>query len=669
MKIEIEKKDYNRVLLTDTLPYELPILCSNEGIYTYFNKADDIPTEFKHIFNKSQTTIPFNYKIKKDSTSLRTLSIPHISNQIRSCEFYEKYEHILLHMCSRSPISLRFPNKVGNYFYEKDFLKNRINLRDGEVNVINNGFDEQSMTSSSHFSYKKYNFVYKFYDSFEFHRLERKYKLLMKLDISKFFNHIYTHSMCWAVKSKTYSKKHREYNHFEGALDKLFQDSNYGETNGIIIGPEFSRIFSEIILQKIDCNLVNKLENTFQKLNESDYSIRRYVDDYFVFSNDKETLNEIEIILSSELEDYKLYLNESKKIIIERPFITGSTMAKEEIKTIIDEIYDSIVDGDKIKRLESIVKGRKEINVLNDDDDTLFPLKIIWNKKYEANKYIKRMKLTIKKNNISFEQLSSYLLSAIKSKFFNVIRKLSLFKIENKKTESYRFFSVFFELIFFIYSMDSRVRQTYIISQIILEVVSFTKNQDEELQEVTKKNLFDEVMICMKNFGKIKDRQVEVSNLLICLNSLGIEYKLNQITLHSLLKDDLEKKLNLDYFVIVATIFYIKKDNSYNGLRKEIINRIKEKFVESPDLGKDTEAELLIMDFLCCPYIDDKEKKDLFRTYIKHSKIENLRNNHSNEEINTILNHFNNKTFFFNWNGEANLEEFLYRKELRTPYE
>ncbi|HHR5876692.1 TPA: antiviral reverse transcriptase Drt3b [Providencia alcalifaciens] len=664
MKVEIHKKDYNRILLTDTIPYELPILCSNEGIYEILCKGLSLPKEFKHILENFQVTIPFSYKIKKDSSSSRTLSIPHIGNQIRSCEFYEKYEHIILQMCSRSSISLRYPNRVGNHFYEKNFIKNRINLKNGEVDVLKNGFDEQNITSSSHFSYKKYNFVYKFYDSYEFHRLERKYNTLMKLDISKFFSHIYTHSISWAVKSKNYAKQNRENGHFEGMLDRLFQDSNYGETNGIIIGPEFSRIFSEIILQRIDCNLIDKLQNSFNRINEYDYSIRRYVDDYFIFSNSEEILREIEVILSSELEEYKLYLNESKKIIIKRPFITGATMAKIEIKESIDIMYESLVNNDNLKEIDNYLKTNNPIQLK--DDDLLFPIKKVWNKKREADKFIKSIKSIAKRNNVTFEQISSYLLSALKSKFFPVIRKLSLFKINERKTEVYRFFSILFEVIFFTYSMDSRVRQTYIISQIILEVVSFTKNQDDESNEVIKKNLADEVILSMKSLGKIKDRQVELSNLLICLNALGDEYKLSSNALSSILKSNNEKNLEIDYFCICSLLFYIKADNRYSGLKKDIIQRIKDKLTYTPDVKNDSESVLLIIDSICCPFIDEKEKRVLVREYFKLAK---LKNSHTNDDLNIILSSFNNIKFFFDWKGEANLEEILYKKELRSPYE
>ncbi|MFM4168478.1 RNA-directed DNA polymerase [Klebsiella pneumoniae subsp. ozaenae] len=243
MKIKISKSDYKRVLLTDILPYEVPILFSNEGFYKLISENKVLPGTFSEGLKLDSYTIPYSYKIKKGLASSRSLGIIHPSTQLRICDFYDKYEHLMVHMCTKSPFSLRYPSKIGSYYYEKDFLKSRINLKDGLVQFHNHGFDSQETSSSSHFSYKKYPFIYKFYESYEFHRLERKFRKLLKLDIAKCFSHIYTHSVSWAVKSKEFSKVNRTYNSFEGCLDKLFQDANYGETNGIIIGPEFSRIF------------------------------------------------------------------------------------------------------------------------------------------------------------------------------------------------------------------------------------------------------------------------------------------------------------------------------------------------------------------------------------------------------------------------------------------
>jgi len=670
MKIQINKKDYNRLLLTDTLPYELPILCSNEGVYEFIVKKD-LPAHLSHLFNQSlQPTIPFSYKIQKDSNSFRTLSIPSISTQLRTCNFYKKYEHILLHMCGRSEISLRYPYKVGSHFYEKNFLKNRINLKNGEVNIEKNGFDEQKSTSSSHFVYKNYNFLYKFYDSYEFHRLERKYKYLAKLDISKFFGHIYTHSVCWAVKSKKFAKnpKNRGSDHFEGALDKLFQDSNYGETNGILIGPEFSRIFSEIILQKIDCNLIKTIEDLYNKSNGDEYVVKRYVDDYFIFSNEKQTIKEIEVTLSSELEHYKLYLNESKKIIIKRPFITGATMAKSQIKLIINEIYESLVDLDAMEDIDILIKDKQQLGIL-DSNHVSFPLKRIRNKRIESEKFIKNIKLAIKSNEVEFENISSYLLSALKNKFFKVIRLLSLFEMGNHKREVHRFFSILFEMVFFIYSMDNRVRQTYIISQLILEVVNYADRQDSESQEVIKKNLFDEIALCLKNLIPIKNKQVEFSNLLICLNALGEDFRLSQDSLEKMLPTFDNEILDIDYFSICSLIYYIKEKSEYKILKQNILKAVENKFKISSELKIDTEANLLLADMLTCPFLIMKNKIKIFKSYLKIACIDGLKINLSNDEYASIISNFNNRKFFFDWGGSVNLEEILYKKELRTPYE
>ena len=57
------------------------------------------------------------------------------------------------------------------------------------------------------------------------------------------------------------------------------QLANYNETNGIVVGPEVSRIFEEVILQQIDLNVLSKLENSGLKYGV-DFEVRRYVDDF-----------------------------------------------------------------------------------------------------------------------------------------------------------------------------------------------------------------------------------------------------------------------------------------------------------------------------------------------------------------------------------------------------
>ena len=67
------------------------------------------------------------------------------------------------------------------------------------------------------------------------------------------------------------------------------QQINYNETNGIIIGPEFSRIFAELILQSVDRIVEQKLVSKHNLKHKVDYEIFRYVDDYFIFFNEDST--------------------------------------------------------------------------------------------------------------------------------------------------------------------------------------------------------------------------------------------------------------------------------------------------------------------------------------------------------------------------------------------
>ncbi|HEB7537233.1 TPA: hypothetical protein RZH67_001773, partial [Campylobacter coli] len=158
----------------------------------------------------------------------------------------------------------------------------------------------------------------------------------------KCFDSIYTHSIAWAIYDKKIIKDNlnKINNTFVNAFDKLMQNMNYAETNGILIGPEFSRIFAELILQKIDKVVLNKLaESTENKiLHKKDYVVFRYVDDYFLFYNEEDIKDLIIQTFNNELQKYKLYLNESKIEEFAKPFISNITMAKKKIKDLLKEL-------------------------------------------------------------------------------------------------------------------------------------------------------------------------------------------------------------------------------------------------------------------------------------------------------------------------------------------
>ena len=107
---------------------------------------------------------------------------------------------------------------------------------------------------------------------------------MMKMDILNCFNNIYTHSVDWAyLGSKEIAKANiNNSERFSYIIDELMQYMNYRETNGILIGPEFSRLFAEIILTRID----NLIYSDLKKMGinyKKEYEIARFLDDIFIF--------------------------------------------------------------------------------------------------------------------------------------------------------------------------------------------------------------------------------------------------------------------------------------------------------------------------------------------------------------------------------------------------
>src|SRR5471032_1632273 len=100
-KIPFLKNDFSRILLTETLPYEVPVFFSNDYFYERVKKQDinKFDVEIKKVFFEFQKyTIPYNYEIIKDSSSKRVLSIMHPAIQLRFPNFYKRYHALIVNL-------------------------------------------------------------------------------------------------------------------------------------------------------------------------------------------------------------------------------------------------------------------------------------------------------------------------------------------------------------------------------------------------------------------------------------------------------------------------------------------------------------------------------------------------------------------------------------------
>lgn len=152
----------------------------------------------------------------------------------------------------------------------------------------------------------------------------------IKIDISKFYPTIYTHSVTWAFLGKD---KAKHYFNQKDNLDALISGGDIDaalykyadsvdiairacqerQSIGIPIGPDTSHIIAELIACRIDKILKDTLSSI-------DLRACRYFDDYYIYVSSKDEADKVLKRLQIILSEFQLEINESKIKIREFPF-------------------------------------------------------------------------------------------------------------------------------------------------------------------------------------------------------------------------------------------------------------------------------------------------------------------------------------------------------------
>lgn len=396
-------------LRTDVLPAEIPILFSNKSVYLNFSKKNiDSTASAKNMLK--QITVPYFFFIPKSNKEERKIGLVHPVAQLQMFNYILKYEKLITSFCKNSPYSVRSPIKRNIPKIKEQELRikeiRKIEEEFSFVDKISVTSEEDKILFYNYFSYRKYTRIKDLYNSPKFNRDKYKYSYFLKLDIQRCFPSIYTHSLAWAIfgdkaLAKTYMGKKFD-NIFPNASDTVSQKINFNETHGLIVGPEFSRVIAELLLTRIDVDLQIKLRNNKLK-NKKDYSIYRYVDDYFLFAYNKEDVVFIEKCLKEELNKYNLNLNVDKSQMQEKPFrISGSQVL--DLKLILKQFNQD-------KKLSYDLKKEKK-----DDGISLFS-----NYKGSRNQWnlmFNRIEELILENNESKSKVINYFLKSIRASIF-----------------------------------------------------------------------------------------------------------------------------------------------------------------------------------------------------------------------------------------------------------
>ena len=278
--------DAKKLLKYEYFPEELPECFSSIGLATHYNElkgqADSLVTP----------TTPFLFSIYKSENARRRMSIPNPISYIRIVNRIVSNEIDLQAIFDKSKISLTKPSAEQK------------NTQKRAYNRVSNSPIETRYANEKLFSNNT---------------------ICIKMDISNFFDSIYTHSVSWAIHTKDVAKTKKDDKTLLGnIIDSALQNLNDRQTHGILVGNAVSRIVSEIILCDIDSKISKKFPNI---------GVCRFVDDYSFYISDKESPNAIISFVRNQLLEYDLVLNEAKTKVINAPFVLEHS-GIDEIKSI-----------------------------------------------------------------------------------------------------------------------------------------------------------------------------------------------------------------------------------------------------------------------------------------------------------------------------------------------
>ncbi len=666
-----------RVLFSDVLPYECPIIFSNRYLYRFFakylwigehqkvgNTTWNVLKQSKRLGEKNANAFaallfgcyeqgkqisdlkhknnalfyPFQFNIAHKKNKNRTLSIIHPYNQWQVVEFYDQYKYSILYLCNQSKYSIRKPRKIAQYFYYRDRLHRK--LLGHESDKVELFFNEYE-NLKTYFSYERYSNIYKFYEDYRYQRAEKKFKHLVKFDLQSCFDSIYTHTISWATAGG--ADKVKILPGFHGswvgdAFDNLMQSVNARETNGIVIGPEFSRIFAEIILQYIDQKVEQELLEEEKLCLRSNYESYRYVDDYFLFYNDEKDRNLFMEILTKWLNEFKLQISPSKTEEFARPFITKVTIAKRQIDNLLNNIFSIPLWEEVESNLDNVKEDNTE-DVDSDKDKEILDKK--FNIYLSANNVNTQIKVIVRECGIEYRDVANFLLEKMSQRLdaflnryemgFKKYERLMSKDNSNKdeveihaqraqrKLSSYLVSLI--DVAFFVFNSNRQINTTLKLQKIMNTIVIYAKRHGDfktnpkfRFQTISKDIIFkkiqDEIALVLATTDSHRNTLHESLYLLILAKELGYAYLLAPEVIKSFIE---KSELQYNLFACIILMYYYANHKCYNEQKTLLKDEILKKYRLVTELERKRNSELTILtaDMMTCPFIDDTYKQSL----------------------------------------------------------
>lgn len=485
-------------------------------------------------------SVPFYFYIKKGELEYRKMGLMNPYAQILSTKFMDQYDKTLIDFFNHNKVfSIRTPIGINCSYEEipKDFTEELSFILDSEEENTSSYKDPMMR---NYFCLSKFPKLTDFYRSYNAKDKESKYKYLRKLDFQNCFGTIYTHSLDWAyLGSKEVAKDNMQNKaRFSAILDIVAQRINYNETNGIIVGPEFSRTIAELLLTRLDNLVVDSLRKEgiyFMR----DYDVVRFIDDIFIFYNNPDIGDKVSESISREGLEFRMTLNNQKSFTEIRPFFRKH-MWISQIKDIIPPFLEQF-----------------SINEATPDETiTTSGSKNIFYSKSRYDNFFEKLKLLIINYEDQKRYIVSYAISVIENNSLAIARKLETSEYRCVEKHIAKLIDLLFRVVNYNISADNIIK----ISRIMIKLQMVEEKFDLDAQDI----------IYTKSISLIKYNLSNISELLNLIIVLSFNH--NLIPAHII---DQILSSNKDYFTISTVAYYISsKPITLYEKQKYEINRI-----------------------------------------------------------------------------------------------
>ncbi|MBE2975809.1 RNA-directed DNA polymerase [Priestia megaterium] len=630
----------NDFLLTDLLPYEKGNHYTHIYLYEYLqNNKKAVNNLIKKIrsennfFKPSWHSAPLKFKISKARGDFREISLINPMGLVESLAFMNLFESDIVNILhSKNDFSMRKAGRVNSLIYKK---RNKQTVYYTDISNSKKQLLISLESKGTYFRHYPFKTVTQLLNSKRFTYSRDSYKLLMIVDIQDCFSSIYSHSYKWLISSKVYdSKSLTNSNSIYKNIDVFLQNLNGSKTNGIIVGPELNRLLAEFLLVHIDQELIEILAEK-NIITSQDYTIYRFVDDYYIYTNEQEVQNTIKEELANLLNKFQLKINESKvKEIEKNENLNEWVLEISPIITLIEQIFMNDTSP-FLTQLKSIKLSSEELNqaFLQVATAILDAGELGESKQIKlSNKKVRYIDLRSRVNSVLLSTqeaslISSYILSTI------------LKKIEDKKDNQITLNMEVNELITFIFFIYTK-KITYSSTQKVIRILTLLLEK-----EVSNAKLIIERSIERFANDIFKGYSSDWIDLILFFSS----YRIN---LTATLTDSIANIIIKEQNPIKAAalcLFYETRNITASSFVKKINELVKNK-IESINWDDFFQDELgwWVFIFISYPKINKKTKEIIINNLRKI--MDDLKSTPSDDAKLIILNFLiNNDMHFIEW--------------------